>query len=186
MWSLTHVLPVVAIVYPGLWDDLRFGLKVGLMGLMAEVTILCTKTPRPGPGEMPVVGSHWHFPLLLTQGQLSRTAYGPKKPMVIFLSRKIHKQMTGQGGVASRLLIDQQLHGVTPGIAICFPLAHTCHIPSLQPEQNSKSASKRQRLWGPPAGQPDQELLPVELIHALDAGWVWAGDANRTWWILTI
>lgn len=89
---------------------------------MAEMTISLTRAPELRPGERPVVGGpgtfHFHFP---TQGQLSRTAYGPEELMGIFLSRWMCKQMTGQGGVACGFLIEQQLQGVTPGTAICSP-----------------------------------------------------------------
>lgn len=63
--SLLRVVPTAtAVVCPHRQGDLRFCLNVRLPGRMAEVTIGLTKVPKLGPGEMPRVGSHWHFSLL--------------------------------------------------------------------------------------------------------------------------
>lgn len=96
--------------------------------------------------------------------------------------------MTGQGGVASGLLTDQQFQGVTPGTAICSHLPQTCHIPSLQPEWNSKSQSKKAEALGTkPEGQPEEGVgLLCGPLRLFQIGWVWAGDAKGASWILTI
>lgn len=101
-----------------------------------------------GPGTF-----HFHFP---TQGQLSRTAYGPEELMGIFLSRGMCKQMTGPGGVACGFLVDQQLQGVTPGTAICSP--PPLHL--SQPGSPTQSGIQKIQVqgrgpWG--KGQSDRE-----------------------------
>lgn len=65
MWGGPHVVTItIVILCPCLQSDLRFSLKAGLTGKMAEVTFGLTKAPKPGAGEMPMVESHGHFSLL--------------------------------------------------------------------------------------------------------------------------
>lgn len=65
VWSLPHVVTTAIVnLCPYLQEDLRFCLEAGLPGRMAEVTIGLTKASKPGPGEIPMVGSPWHFSFL--------------------------------------------------------------------------------------------------------------------------
>lgn len=164
MWSPPPVVTTAIVnLCPYLQEDLRFCLKSGLPGRMAEVAIGFTKASKPGPGEMPMVGSPWHFSFLPSgTGPTFQNSIWTKRTSGDFSQQGDCRQMTGQGGVASRLLMDQQLHGVTPWDCRLFP--YCPHSP--YPESPTRVEFQKHEENAEGSGGSLRGKLTVQAPHA--------------------